>query len=314
MTVTEFLIRLLVLAVIFVNGWTDAPNAIATAVGSGALTFRRAVWLAAGCNFAGAALSCLLFPAVAATVGDLVDFACPQAALTALCAAMLTIVAWAVLAWRFGLPTSESHALLAGLSGSALALGGQTAALNGGAWGKVMVGMVLSLAAGAWAARRIGRILRGRRLSAVVWQRFAAGVMALLHGAQDGQKFLALLLLADGLGGGKPSPSLPLLMLTAGTMAVGTALGGRPIVDKVGTELAALTPTDGLAADLGAGAVLLACSVLGLPVSTTHAKVAAVWGAGQHTSGRVALQMVGAWTLTFPACGLLSFVLTKLML
>ena len=87
MTVTNTLLRLLVLAVIFVNGWTDAPNAIASAVGSGAMTFRRAVSLAALCNFAGAAVSCLLLPTVAATVGELVSFADGQSALNALCAA-----------------------------------------------------------------------------------------------------------------------------------------------------------------------------------------------------------------------------------
>ena len=120
MTVTVFLIQLLVLAVIFVNGWTDAPNAIATAVGSGSLTFRQGVWLAAGCNFLGAAMACLLFPAVAATVEDLIVFpGGDEAALTALCAALLSILVWAVLAWRFGLPTSESHALMAGLAGAA---------------------------------------------------------------------------------------------------------------------------------------------------------------------------------------------------
>ena len=201
MSVTHVLIRLLVVAVIFVNGWTDAPNAIATAVGSGVLSFRRAVGLAAVCNFVGAAASCLLFPAVAATVGDLVAFSDEQAALTALCAAMLAIVAWAVAAWRFGLPPSESPALLAGLSGSALALGGQTAALNGEAWLKTGLGMVLSLAAGALAARWFRAVLSKHPCNAITWQRFGAGAMALLHGVQDGQKFLALLLLADGLGG-----------------------------------------------------------------------------------------------------------------
>lgn len=128
MNVTIFLVRLLVLAVIFINGWTDAPNAIATAVGSGALTFRRGVWLAAACNFLGTFLSAVFFPAVAATMSDLIVFpGGTWAALTALCAAMLSILLWAVLAWRFGLPTSESHALMAGLCGAALALGGQAA-------------------------------------------------------------------------------------------------------------------------------------------------------------------------------------------
>ncbi|MDE6954711.1 MAG: inorganic phosphate transporter, partial [Oscillospiraceae bacterium] len=139
------LVHLLTLAVIFVNGWTDAPNAIATAVGSGALTFRRGVVLAAACNFAGAALACLCFPAVADTVGELVAFGDPRSAAAALNAALLSIVLWAVAAWRFGLPTSESHALLAGLSGGALALG--SASLNAGAWIKALAGLGLSLPA-----------------------------------------------------------------------------------------------------------------------------------------------------------------------
>ncbi|MDE6590885.1 MAG: inorganic phosphate transporter, partial [Oscillospiraceae bacterium] len=105
-----------------------------------------------------------------------------------------------------------------------------------------------------------------------------------------------------------------LALLTAGVMALGTALGGKPIVEKVGTQLASLSPADGLAADLGAGLVLMVCSALGLPASTTHAKVAAVCGAGRGADRRVMGQMAGAWALTFPACGLLAFSLTKLMI
>ena len=311
MTVTNTLLRLLVLAAIFVNGWTDAPNAIATAVGSGALTFRRAVGLATLCNFAGAAVSCSFLPTVAATVGELVTFADGQAALNALCAAMLSIILWATAAWRFGLPTSESHALLAGLSGAALALG--SADLNGAAWLKTIGGMLISLGAGAAAARLFRLALPKDSSGTVFWQRFSAGSMAFLHGAQDGQKFMALLLMADTLDGNGSSPLLPMLLLTAGCMAFGTALGGRPIVKKVGFELSKLTPTEGLAADLGAGSVLLICSVLGLPVSTTHARVAAVCGAGKDPDLRILSQIGGAWLLTFPCCGLLSFLLTRLM-
>ena len=314
MSVTVFLLRLLVLCVVFVNGWTDAPNAIATAVGSGSLTFRQGVWLAAGCNFLGAALACTLFPAVAATVEDLILFPGGQeAALTALCAAMLAILVWAVLAWRFGLPTSESHALLSGLSGAALALGPHRAALQAGPWLWTLAGLALSLPAGALAARLFRRWLTGRTRSAAAWQRRAAAAMALLHGAQDSQKFLALLLLAGGLGGLHFAPSLPLLLLISGTMAAGTALGGRPIVEKVGTQLAALTPGDGLAADAGAGLVLAVCSLLGLPVSTTHTKVAAVLGAGRHPSPAAALEIALAWLLTFPCCAGLAFLFARLL-
>ena len=107
MTMSVHLARLLVLAVIFVNGWTDAPGAIATAVGSGAMSFRKSVWMAAACNFIGAAAACLCFPAVADTIGELVAFSSPRAAVTALNAALLSIVLWAVAAWRFGLPMSK---------------------------------------------------------------------------------------------------------------------------------------------------------------------------------------------------------------
>lgn len=314
MDVTVSLARLLVLAVIFVNGWTDAPNAIATAVGSGALTFRRGVALAAVCNFAGAALACLCFPAVAATMGELVAFSDPRASLAALNAALLSIVLWAVAAWRFGLPTSESHALLAGLSGGALALGGGLAQLNAGAWLQALAGLGLVLPAGAMAGRLFRRLLEGRVRRAALWQTGAAALTALLHGAQDGQKFLALLLLTHGLDGGGGAAHLGLALLTAGAMALGTAFGGKPIVEKVGTELADLSPADGLAADLGAGAVLLACSALGLPASTTHAKVAAVCGAGREADRRVMGQMAGAWAFTFPACGAMAFLLTRLMM
>ena len=313
MTVTIFLIRLLILCVIFVNGWTDAPNAIATAVGSGAMKFRHAAALAAVCNFAGAALACLLFPAVSATVSSLVTLSHRQGALTALCAALLAIVAWAVAAWRFGLPTSESHALLAGLSGAALALGGDSAALNRGPWLYTLAGLALSLPAGALAARACRNWLGRHICNARAWQRRAAGAMATLHGVQDGQKFMALMLMADDLGQSEPSPALPLLLLTAGIMAAGTALGGRPIVEKVGSRLAALTPGEGLAADLGAGLVLALCSALGLPVSTTHAKVAAVCGAGRHPDLRTAGEIAGAWLLTFPCCAALAFLFTRLM-
>ena len=314
MDLTALLARLLVLAVIFVNGWTDAPNAIATAVGSGALTFRRGVALAAVCNFAGAALACLCFPAVADTVGGLVVFHDPRSAVCVLNAALLSIVLWSVAAWRFGLPTSESHALLAGLSGGALALGGGLAQLNAGAWLMALAGLGLSLPAGVAAGRLFRRVLSGRLRRPALGQRWAAALTALLHGVQDGQKFLALLLLTDGLDGAGNASRPALALLTATVMALGTALGGRPIVEKVGTELASLSPADGLAADLGAGLVLALCSALGLPASTTHAKVAAVCGAGRGADKRVMGQMAGAWILTFPACGAMAFLLTGMML
>ena len=164
------------------------------------------------------------------------------------------------------------------------------------------------------AGRLFRRLLAGRVRRPAAWQRAGAALTALLHGVQDGQKFMALLLLTGGLGGEQPASRLSLALLTAAVMALGTALGGKPIVEKMGTELANLTPAEGLSADLGAGVVLLVCSALGLPVSTTHAKVSAICGAGRGADRRVMGQMAGAWALTFPVCGGVAFALTRLMM
>ena len=146
-----------------------------------------------------------------------------------------------------------------------------------------------------------------------------AAAMAFLHGAQDGQKCLGILLLGLSLSPVLPqqrifSIPLELTLLCAGVMAAGTALGGRRIIDTVGREMVCLSPRQGLAADLGGGSCLLACTLLGLPVSTTHAKTAAVLGAGSRADRRVAGRIALTWLFTFPGCGLLGFFLAKLFL
>lgn len=308
----------LLCAVALVNGWTDAPNAIATAVASGALTFRRAAALAAVCNLMGTVAAALWLPAVTRTVGESVALT-GSAAQTALCAALAATALWAAAAWRFGIPTSESHALLSGLAGAALALPGGSANLRPGPWGKAGVGLMLSLVLGALLGRLAGAALERRRPGERTCRRGqAAGAagMAFLHGAQDGQKFLGLFLLALGGGGERPSPALA--ALCGLTMALGTLVGGKRIVEHVGRDLVALSPRSGLAADLGGGAALGLCTALGLPVSTTHAKTAAILGAGTAAGARAsagaAWGIALAWGLTFPVCGALGFLLARGML
>ena len=135
----------LTLAVILVNGWTDAPNAIATAISTKALRPRPAIILAAVFNFFGILVMTYFNKTVAQTIYSMVDFGeNAHEALTALCAAMVAIVVWAVAAWKFGIPTSESHALIAGLTGAAIALHGSFDGVNGGEWIKVIYGLFLS--------------------------------------------------------------------------------------------------------------------------------------------------------------------------
>lgn len=321
---------LLTLAVIFVNGWTDAPNAIATAVGTGALRMGRAIALAAVCNLLGAVLSAALCPAVAATVLEIGDFSGRAQAQTALCAALLSIVLWAVAAWVFGIPTSESHALLAALSGAAVALQGTLSGVNAAAWGKVWWGLLLSVLLGLVLGGGLCVLMRlflGRGCLERAaqqfrrWQVAGAAAMAFCHGAQDGQKFLGVLLLAEALRAGRPPQleSAPLweALLCALVMGAGTAVGGRRIIRAVGQDMTSLMPYQGFAADTAAVACLLLATAGGLPVSTTHTKTCAVMGAGAAGGGkvdrRIASRMVLAWLLTFPACALLGYVLSKWM-
>ena len=140
---------ILTLGVILVNGWTDAPNAIATCVTTRAMRPRMAIAMAAVFNFLGVFVMTLISPKVAETIYNMVDFGSnAHEALVALCAAMFAIVVWAVLAWAFGIPTSESHALIAGLTGSAIAMHGNLDGVNGAEWAKVLFGLVFSLAIG----------------------------------------------------------------------------------------------------------------------------------------------------------------------
>lgn len=136
---------ILTLAVILVNGWTDAPNAIATCVSTRAMSPRAAIIMAAVFNFLGVFVMTMFNAKVAQTIYKIADFGGnSNDALIALCAALFAIVTWATAAWKFGIPTSESHALIAGVSGAAIALNNGLSGINGNEWMKVVYGLLLS--------------------------------------------------------------------------------------------------------------------------------------------------------------------------
>ena len=146
---------------------------------------------------------------------------------------------------------------------------------------------------------------------------------AFLHGAQDGQKFLGIFLLGAALARGQGEQSSPLIplwlmALCAGFMALGTLMGGRRIIDRVGRDMVSLGPREGLAADLGSIACLLGATALGLPVSTTHTRTCALLGVGSAGGGRVDRRVAGevalAWLLTFPGCGAVGYWSARLFL
>ena len=198
-------VTLLNIGVIIVNGATDAPNAIATAVSTRAMKPRHAIIMAAVFNFLGLLLVSLVSTAVAHTIFSMVDFGGnSHQALTALMAAMVAIIVWGAAAWWFGIPTSQSHSLIAGLTGAAIAVQGGLDAINGAEWMKVIYGILLSTLLGfglGWFNYKlIGRLCRhvNRQKANSVLQ-VGADLLRCrrgLHGAQDGQKFMSIFMLA----------------------------------------------------------------------------------------------------------------------
>ncbi len=315
------IVLLSVLAAEFVNGWTDAPNAIATVVSTRVLSPRNAVIMAAVLNVVGAIVT---GTAVAATIGK--GIVRPEAiSLPVIAAAMLAIVAWSTLAWYYGLPTSESHGLVAGLSGAGLAAAGPSVLLWEG-WQKVLIGLVFSPVIGFtlsmvvmiilyWLLRRTSpSSIRGIFSKLQI---FSSGFMAFSHGSNDGQKFMGVFALTLVLGGVMTEFSVPIwIMLLLGTvMGLGTAVGGWRIIRTMGFNLTKLEPVNGFAAETAGASAILLASAFGIPISTTHCINSAIMGVGstkRFSAVRwgVAGNIVAAWILTFPICAGLGYLFT----
>ena len=325
---------LLTLGVILVNGWTDAPNAIATCVVTRCMSARGAILMAAVFNFLGVYLMSMFNATVAETITKMVDFGDnSHEAIVALSGALFAIVVWATLAWKFGIPTSESHALIAGLTGGAIALHGGLDGVNGSEWVKVLYGLVISVILGFVLGYIVCKIVvllfrkveRRKTEGLFRWaQIFGAACMSFMHGAQDGQKFMGVILLSMFLINGQSSGTavqMPawLMLLCSAVMALGTSIGGKKIIKSVGMDMVKLEKYQGFSADIAASISLLISSVFGIPVSTTHAKTTAIMGVGavkrvSAINFSVVKEMMLTWILTFPGCGLIGFLMTKLFI
>ena len=328
------LTTLLTLGVIFVNGCTDAPNAIATCVTTRCMPVKPAIVMSAVLNFAGVLVMTHFNASVAATISNMVDFGTDtQAALIALCAALFSIVVYSVAASVFGIPTSESHSLIAGLTGAAIAIQGGMDGVNASEWVKVIYGLVMSLLLGfaiGWLTCKLVTLLfagADRRRSDGFFryaQIAAAAAMSFMHGAQDGQKFIGVLFLGMAFCNGQPSVTgvmIPiwLMILCSTIMGVGTSVGGERIIKSVGQDMVKLEKYQGFSADLSSALCLLVMTVLGIPVSTTHTKTSAIMGVGavrrlSAINFGVVRDMMLTWVFTFPGCGLISFVMAKLFM
>lgn len=318
----------LVCASVFVNGWTDAPNAITTVVSTRVLSPKAAVGLAAVFNLLGVLL---MGTAVAKTIGNIITLTPGTDALVTLAAAQIAIVTWALGAWLFGIPTSESHALIAGLTGAALANGGLDS-VSWVEWQKVLLGLGISSILGfvsGWlvtqaVAKTFGRMKRStanRFFS--IGQIVSASAMAFSHGAQDGQKFIGVFAFALMLGGVIPmdgtfSVPVTIMIFCSVLMAIGTSIGGYRIIKTMGMDMVKIEKYQGFSAEVAASACMISATIFGIPLSTTNTKGTAIMGAAasrrmSNVNWGVAKEMVTAWVLTFPACALIGYLMALLL-
>lgn len=303
----------MIMAVAFVNGMTDAPNAVGGAVASGAVKPRTALLLSACFNFLGVCFRSGIFARVSKNVFDLTGSG-REPDFSQICAILCATVVFALLAWAYSIPTSESHALLGAITGVSLAFDRlDLTALR--ALQTVLFGFVASVFFGALFSfvltKAIGKINLSFNFKPPLI--FLSALNSFLHGSQDGQKFVALALMLTGA-----SNDSFLIASVGFFVAVGTLFGGGRILKKLCFEAVDLDEHKGLCAELSGTVSLFALTAFGFPISTTHTKTASMIGASATGGlGKVSLQSVTeialTWVLTYPGSALLGFVFAKLL-
>jgi PiT family inorganic phosphate transporter len=319
--VTPLLLIVLGLAVLFdyINGFHDTANAIATSVTTRALRPERAILLSATANFLGA----LTGTAVATTIGvGLVN--ATDTNMTVVAAALIGGIVWNLITWRLGLPSSSSHSLIGGLLGASIAFGGLAAINVQGVVDKVLIPLVTSpilgfiiAFAGMVVIFNVFRRARPRSLN----DRFrnlqvaSAAYMAFAHGSNDAQKTMGIMALALYTAGVIPEFTIPIpiILIAATAISLGTAVGGWRIIKTMGQKVVKLDPVHGFAAETTAASIILGGSHFGIPLSTTQVISSSILGTGasdRRSSVRwgVVGNIIVAWVLTLPASGLVAAV------
>ncbi len=307
------------LAFDYVNGFHDAANSIATVVTTRVLSPRLAVLWAAFFNF----VAVFLFGTpVAMTVGK--DLVAPESiTVPVIFSALMGAIIWNIITWRFGLPSSSSHALIGGLAGAVVTFKGAyllnetkllviasfivISPLIGMVLGIINQTIVFALVRGS-APHTVNRVFRRLQL-------LSAAIYSISHGTNDAQKTMGILFALMVSAGHLPPTAkvIPfwIVFLCYAVIAAGTLAGGLRIIRTMGTRLTKLNPVHGFCAETGGGVTILAVSHLGIPVSTTHTITGAIAGVGM-TSGLksvrwiVAARILWAWILTIPVSGLIA--------
>jgi len=317
------LVVITALAFDFINGFHDTANAIATCISTRALSIRSAIVMAAGLNFVGALVS----THVATMIGKgIVDPGFVSQ--TVVLSALLGAIFWDLVTWRYGIPSSSSHAIIGGIIGAVIASRG-VGVLKWGGISKILAAIVISPVAGTFIAFLlmvgIFWIFRGYHPSTLnrgfrKLQILSGAVMAFSHGLNDAQKSMGVITMALVSYGVIQTFYIPIwvILSCAAAMAFGTAVGGWRIIKTVGSDFVKLQPVHGFCAETSSAGVILTASALGIPISTTHVITSAILGVGLSQGRRkvnwiVGARIVWAWVLTIPSSAVASYIAYRLL-
>lgn len=320
----KFLVLIIITILILTNAITDAPNAIATLVGTKVMEFKKAARLSAVFNLIGIIVMSFINFSVADCISSIVNINDGIYGYTVLISAMISVIIFALVALLFGIPTSETHALTAGLTGAAIAIYGVNG-VNFSEWTNIMIGLIWSILGTLVISMIITKIFRkfiqkfseNKIKSAQI---ISTCGMSFMHGAQDGQKFIGILIIFMCLLNKTQIPDIVnpvnyifIIIFTAIVMAIGVSIGGKKIVQNIGTNMVSLNIQEGLFSDITTVVTLFVASLMGLPVSTTHAKTVSIIGVGKCSGSKFntkkVIDICKAWIFTFPICGVLAYVL-----
>ncbi|HET7181155.1 MAG TPA: inorganic phosphate transporter [Candidatus Limnocylindrales bacterium] len=325
---SPLLILVLLLAVGFdyINGFHDTANAIATSVSTRALRPSHAILMSAAANFLGA----LTGTAVAKTIASgIATTPSGDDGQIVVAAALIGGIAWNLLTWRLGIPSSSSHALIGGLIGAAIGAAGPQSLNGQGIFDKVIFPLVASPILGLVIGFALMVVLLNvfrrahpRRLNEQFrrLQVVSAAYMAFSHGSNDAQKTMGIITLALFAGGVIAEPTVPLwvILTAASAISLGTAVGGWRIIKTMGQKVVKLDPVHGFAAETTAATIIIGASHFGMPVSTTHVISSAIIGVGSSdrfsaVRWGVAGNIVIAWVLTIPASASVAWLSWELL-
>ncbi len=312
------IIVILALSFDFINGFHDTANAIATAVSTRALTPRTAILLASVMNLVGA----LLFTGVAKTIGGKVtDPFKLENGLTVVIATLLAAIAWNLITWWKGIPSSSSHALIGSLAGAAIASEGWDG-INYGGFGSIVLGLIFSPIIAFILGFIIMTVLRwifGRSNPHIINKGFRKGqwltaaFQAFTHGTNDAQKAMGVITMALVVAGLQEDLEVALWVKISAAlaMAIGTSLGGWKIIKTMGTKIFKIEPINGFSADLSSASVILGATLTHFPVSTTHAITSSILGVGaakkfSSVKWAVAGRIIMTWIITIPVVAIIA--------